>query len=186
MTICSVFGCPSTSVSKGWCRPHYDFARRRGQPQLPRLRSERGSPARWIKEHAGDPYSDECLIWPFARTPDGRAHMRQNNKTVKPSRLMCETAHGLAPTPKHQAAHSCGKGHKGCVHPRHLRWATKTENEADRVGHGTARIRLAETDVLEIRRIGKSQPLAKTAARFDVNISCISKIINRVHWKHLP
>ena len=47
-------------------------------------------------------------------------------------RAMCELVHGPAPTPKHQAAHSCHRGCDGCVLPQHLHWATDAENRAER------------------------------------------------------
>jgi hypothetical protein len=53
------------------------------------------------------------------------------------TRVMCKLAHGPAPTPKHHAAHSCGKGHEACINPKHLRWATPRENAADAKLHGT-------------------------------------------------
>jgi hypothetical protein len=36
---------------------------------------------------------------------------------------MCELVNGPPPLGA-LAAHSCGRGHDGCVDPRHLRWAT--------------------------------------------------------------
>ena len=53
------------------------------------------------------------------------------------SRYMCELVNGSPPTPRHEAAHSCGWGQGGCVNPRHLRWATRVENEAEKIIHGT-------------------------------------------------
>lgn len=61
---------------------------------------------------------------------DGRTH------TV--SRLVCEYINGKAPSPEHEAAHNCGKGHEGCVNPLHMRWATRAENFSDKVIHGTS------------------------------------------------
>ena len=46
-------------------------------------------------------------------------------------------AHGEPPTPSYEAAHTCGKGHLGCTNPRHLRWATRSENHMDKNLHGT-------------------------------------------------
>jgi hypothetical protein len=58
-------------------------------------------------------------------------------------RAMCRLIHGNPPTPKHQAAHSCGNGRRGCVHPGHLRWATDAENRAERRAADAARRRAA-------------------------------------------
>ena len=79
---------------------------------------------------------DECLHWPFSRLPagygivGGRAVGRQYAHS-----LACTWAHGPRPEGK-QAAHSCGKA--SCFNPKHLRWATVTENHADKVLHGTS------------------------------------------------
>jgi hypothetical protein len=76
---------------------------------------------------------EDCLTWPFSRFGYGTIYGHKHAH-----RVMCELAYGPAPSPRHQVAHSCGKGHEGCVNPRHLRWATPKENSADMVLHGTA------------------------------------------------
>lgn len=50
-------------------------------------------------------------------------------------RLVCIRRHGPPPTDDLEAAHSCGNA--GCVNPRHIRWATRFENAADKKLHGT-------------------------------------------------
>lgn len=92
-----------------------------------------GEPLRWLLDHVEYPEKG-CLIWPFAR--DGKGYGSLGKKGAH--RRMCEIVNGPAPTPKHHAAHSCGNGHLGCVHPRHVRWATCSENQMDRFLHGTA------------------------------------------------
>jgi hypothetical protein len=88
----------------------------------------------WLLAHVDRP-DGECLIWPFTRDKgDGRA--RLGDKLAH--RVMCELVNGPAPTDKPQAAHSCGNGHLGCVHPRHLSWATNSENQYQRYEHGRA------------------------------------------------
>lgn len=52
-------------------------------------------------------------------------------------RLVCAAFHGPQPSSAHEVAHGDGDGHNN--HKGNLRWATKAENEADKVGHGTAR-----------------------------------------------
>ncbi len=91
-------------------------------------------------------HSDErdCLIWPFARDRGGRANWA-NGPSV--CRLICELTYGPAPSVIHQAAHSCGRGDRGCVNPTHLRWATPAENAADTRRHnrsGKPPVRLSE------------------------------------------
>jgi hypothetical protein len=80
-------------------------------------------------------------------------------------------AHGEPPTARHEAAHSCGKGHLGCVHPGHLSWKTRNENRADMVRHGmlprgtiVSTNKLTEDQVREIRsRMGSETGMALAA-----------------------
>lgn len=94
-----------------------------------------GQTIRWIKAHV-DYEHDFCLIWPFA-TLHGYGQFGMSGKNYYAHRYMCELAHGASPSPQHQAAHSCGNGHKGCVNPKHLSWKTKSENQLDCREHGT-------------------------------------------------
>jgi hypothetical protein len=91
---------------------------------------------RWMREHVSHE-GDECLIWPMSRHPTGYGNVSVDGIIYYSHRYMCELAHGPAPTPEHEAAHSCGRGHDGCVHPGHLSWKTPAENQADRKVHGT-------------------------------------------------
>lgn len=96
----------------------------------------KGKHAAWLRDHVA--YTgDGCLIWPFFRAPTGYGNLGFEGKARYAHRLMCEWAHGPAPSPEHEAAHSCGNGRGGCVHPGHLSWKTKAENMQDRIAHGT-------------------------------------------------
>jgi hypothetical protein len=106
---------------------------------------------------------------------------------------MCELAHGPAPTPEHEAAHSCGKGAAGCLTLRHLRWATAPENQADKIAHGTAprgehnpSSKLTEDDVRFIRAHHRKLRNLDMAERFGVNKEHISNIVRRKTWAWLP
>lgn len=186
---CIVLGCGRHSLARGWCKLHYERWRRFGDPKASvRAISARGAPLAWLHAHK-DHVGDKCVPWPFARFPDGRAHMRAG----KPTRIMCELIHGAAPSPRHEAAHSCGNGHLACVNPRHLRWATADENAADKEGHGTVvrgqrhhAAKLNEADVIVIRNLAGTVPQSRLANNYGVRTSCISKIVNRQAWGHIP
>ena len=101
--------------------------------------------------------------------------------------VMCTLAHGPRPSDRHEAAHSCGKGHEGCISPRHLTWKTRAENEADKVIHGTLRkgeaintAKLTEADIPIIR--GSSESGVGLARRYGVTPTAISSIRTRKSW----
>lgn len=186
--ICSIDYCDKVVTARGWCKMHYCRWATHGDPMIClKPLSPRGAPMAWLARHQNHA-GDGCLIWPFYRNSNGRAHMNQNS----PSRIMCELVFGPPPSPKHEAAHSCGKGVDGCVHPQHLRWATKAENDADKILHGSIpkgealpQAKLTEDDVRAIRAMQGKKQQQEIAKEFGVHFSCISKIINRVHWRHV-
>lgn len=51
------------------------------------------------------------------------------------SRIACEAFHGPAPTDQHEVAHNDGEPSNNCK--ENLRWATRAENMADCIRHGT-------------------------------------------------
>jgi hypothetical protein len=118
-----------------------------------------GKCQKWLLEHAGYDKA-ECLIWPFARGPEGYGRVQFRKKITAAHRAICILAHGEPSLRSLHAAHSCGNGYDGCVNPSHLRWASKKENEADKLihnkhnrgqRHGAAK--LTEKDVREIRAL---------------------------------
>lgn len=83
-----------------------------------------GKTIKWLRAHT-DYSHDWCLIWPFVSKLHGYGQFGYLGKNYYAHRFMCELAHGPAPSPLHEAAHSCGRGHEGCVNPQHLSWKTK-------------------------------------------------------------
>ena len=132
-SLCLIEGCEAPTVGRGWCNKHWRRWRAYGDPLKFKFeKSANGVISQWMADHKN--YNgDGCLIWPFGRYPDGRA----KTKKTTGGRAMCEVVHGPAPSAGHEAAHSCGNGYGGCVHPNHLRWATHVENEKDKIKHGT-------------------------------------------------
>jgi hypothetical protein len=100
------------------------------------IASGRGKAYAWLAEHVSH-CGDECLIWAFNRRANGYGALGYKGKIYYAHRMMCELANGPPPTPDHEASHSCGRGHEGCVHPKHLSWKTASENHLDRRRHGT-------------------------------------------------
>jgi hypothetical protein len=107
-------------------------------------------------------------------------------------RAMCFVRHGEPPSPQHQAAHSCGKGHEGCFNPNHVRWATAVENADDKRVHGTLRrgekasgVKLTEQDVRIIRLLKDTRSLDELAEIFNVNRATIHQVVRNKTWAWL-
>lgn len=188
---CKIEGCGKPSGFKGFCLSHGDRLRRTGDPLVASLNPRHRINQIWIEAHR-DFRGEECLIWPFHRGDNGRGVFKIEGRGTSVSYVMCSMAHGEPPTPDHEASHSCGKGHEGCVNPRHLRWATRKENENDKRNHGTLRrgvnintAKLSEDDVREIRRLGDSVQLGPTAKRFGITKTAVWTIKVRKTWAWL-
>lgn len=186
---CYADNCDRAAHCRGVCRKHYYRLLKHGSAEGGRVPP--GTLRAWIRDNA-DHTGNECLIWPFGRTPAGYGYLSVAGLFTNASRYMCAVAHGPPPTPQHDAAHSCGRGSDACTNPRHLRWATKAENMADRVGHGTAirgalqgRSKLDDATVRQIRALNGSVPQAKIAARFGVDQAQVSRIVTRKQWAWL-
>jgi hypothetical protein len=59
---------------------------------------------------------------------------KNRGRTWPLHQLVCIAFHGPRPSPKHDAAHI--DGNKANNHWSNLRWATRAENEADKIRHG--------------------------------------------------
>jgi len=192
--VCKIEGCSKPAAKGGWCSGHYQRWRRTGHPQPKAPRVAKGEPLAWLEANALTAAGDECLIYPFGRDPKGYGVVGVGGRKRKAHQWVCERLHGAAPTSKHQAAHSCGNGKAGCVSGGHLRWATPTENAADRVSHGGydfvrghahRRSRLVEADVLAIRRMQGAVGASEVARRYDVTTGAIYAIWKRETWAWL-
>ncbi len=189
--ICKIDSCGKPVKARGYCENHYRRELRHGDPLGgPQAK---GAALEWMRS-AALYEGDDCLIWPFHRhRATGYGRTNWNGKPAIASRAICEIAHGLPPTPRHQAAHSCKGAHKGCVNPRHLRWATVKENNADKLLHGThlqgervGNSKLSEAEVREIRSLVAGGEVHKdVAARFGISVASVSLIRNRRMWAHV-
>lgn len=140
---------------------------------------------KWLQTHAS--YSgDDCLTWPFY-TANGYGMFGYRGKLTYAHRFMCELIHGPAPSRNHVASHSCGRGHLGCVNPRHLEWKTYSANQLDRARHGTkncgARGKLTPEAAAQIRALAGIKTQREMAEMFGVSRSQISWVVTGKAWK---
>lgn len=160
-------------VQHGWKAP---VKGRGGHPPT----KGNGKAFRWLEDHVSHA-ADSCLTWPFGRDKRvNRGSLSYKGITYWAHRLMCELAHGAPPTPKHQAAHNCGKGHYLCVNPRHLEWKTNSSNQIDRAKNGNAlrnphgpKGALTPEQKAEIVALRSTMTQTAIAARFGVSLGCV-------------
>lgn len=150
----------------------------------------KGEAQNWVRMHVHHT-GEECLFWPFGGNQYGYGQVWRNGRMQLVHRVMCELVNGPSPSPQHDCAHTCGRGHLGCCNPRHLEWKTKSDNQADRIRHGTMvrgsdtpNAKLTESDVLAIRS-ANGIPQKDLAARYGVSRTTLSEIINHKKWRWL-
>lgn len=127
--------------------------------------------------------TDECVRWPYGKS-DGYGQLHGPRHTHS---LSCEISHGPPPPGAH-ALHSCRN--RDCFNPRHLRWGTPTENQADRIrdhtdnrGTRNGAARLTEFDVRAIRHyVGCGTKQRVLVDHYGVSPMCISQIITGRTW----
>lgn len=188
--LCQIDGCSNPSDRRGWCTRHYMRWYRNGDPVAGR--TDKGAPVAFAMNAAMNTTTDECISWPFNRTPFGYPMLKAPSGTRVASRFVCELANGPAPTSEHQAAHTCGNGHLGCVNPRHLTWKTRSDNEADKLIHQTRPLgedhpnsKLNAEAVREIRRLKGIASPRELSQKYGVSTGCIDAARAGKSWKWL-
>lgn len=143
----------------------------------------------WLRSHV-DYDGDDCLTWPFGGCNGYGMCCVGGRKRQYAHRVMCELVHGEAPSAEHEAAHSCGKGHLGCVNPKHIQWKTRSENQLDRHEHGTvqrgSRGRLTFAEAEKIRSMKGRMTQNELAKIYGVTRGTINHIhAGRTYKKEL-
>lgn len=184
--ICEIDGCCKPRKSKGLCDAHYAKLLKYGDPTVS-FRS-RGEAVPFLLAHLRYE-ADDCVFWPFARTAKGYPVVWYNGRQSGAHRIMCELAHGHPPDDRHHAAHSCGKGHHGCINPNHLSWKTPSENAADKDIHGTntkgernPMTVLSEQSVREIREMSGHLTQGEIAEAYGISQALVSLVQRRRLW----
>ena len=188
--VCAIDGCCKAVIARGWCAAHY----RKWQLHRDPLGStpRKAGPVRtWVETVAVPFQGEDCLPWPFFCNDKGYAAWTVDGRPQPAARVICEMVNGAPPSPAHVAAHSCFMGHMGCVNPKHLRWATQSENEMDKVASGTSnrgeRHGLSKLTEDEVRRIKADRSVSADdfAARYGVSRWTIFDIRSGRRWGHV-
>ena len=180
---CTVKACGKPHRARGLCTAHYKRWRRHGSPTSGGpFRGETVAFLEMAKLYRGD----ECLLWPFAKTKAGYGNFAAHRTPTTVHPIVCEALHGGRPSPRHEAAHICGV--RLCCNPTHLRWATRRENAADMISHGTLscgeKRPLAKLTNEQVRTI-RSQTTRThrdLAKEFGVSSTTISLILAGKRW----
>lgn len=183
---CCIDGCNRPHEAKGYCSLHYQRWKRSGDPLTARAYPKRGEPLAFFEKAAASE-TDKCIFWPYASKGRGYGEVWLKGEKRFVHQAMCEAAHG-AGFPGGEVAHSCGV--KLCINPRHLRWATRRENHADKRMHGTdprgergPGAKLTWETVREIRRrVAAGEMQKDVAAAHGISRAATSMIVNRRSW----
>jgi hypothetical protein len=131
---CQVEGCEKAHYGHGFCGKHWKRWKAWGDP----LGGSTGwgEARQWI-ENVLSADAGDCIVYPFSRDQSGYGHAHIDGKYVGVHAYVLKRTQGHKPTPAHEACHTCGNGHLGCVHPKHLYWGTRSQNIADAIAAGT-------------------------------------------------
>lgn len=184
--VCSVKGCGMRHESHGYCHVHYKRHRRNGDANTIQ-RHPKGALRKFI-DGAIESETTNCIVWPSKSKSEDYVTFLFEGRKILAHHYVCRLAHGEPAFSAADAAHSCGV--RRCINPKHLRWATRRENAADMVGHGTRLVgerhgmaKLTDEMARTIKYAEGNH--TEVARRFGVNRETARDIRNGKRWRHV-
>jgi hypothetical protein len=150
----------------------------------------------WSKVNVRD--IDSCWEWMASKNPKGYGIFRYKGRMHGAHRIAFLLSGGILSEEKSFACHRCN--FPSCVNPAHLYAGDAQDNANDMVGCGRESHQsinnganngmsiLSDDDVCAMRNMFKRGDITKVevAKMFNVSDACVSRIINRKGWRHLP
>ena len=186
--VCAIPECNKAVFSRNWCRSHWHRWRTYGSPE--KGGTLNGEPLRFLTALSKNPPIG-CVEWPFGRTSGGYGAVNCSHTVRTAHRVSLEIYLNCEGIEGRHVAHAPGICHNRlCVNPRHLRFATAVENNADKLIDGThlqgekvGNSKLTEAEVLEIRKSVGAQD--RVAAVYGISQTLVSQIKLRKVWAHI-
>lgn len=150
---------------------------------------KRGQALKFVEWAARQTEVDACILWPFKSKTGpnleyGSLSKGQSRYGRRAHRVVCGIAHGEPPSERHHAAHLCGNSL--CVNPKHIRWATPSQNQLDKRGHGTActPVSLDPSRAEEMRKArAEGAGAIELSKKFGVSTTTVYNVVNRRTYK---
>lgn len=181
---CTICG-KSPVVGRGLCKPHYEYAQRRGLLDNYKTKVEAGVSRRPIEERFYGKVKkmpSGCWHWTGARHWTGYGVISDWPKVKRAHRVSYEIHCGPIPDGL-LVRHKCDN--KICVNPDHLELGTKVDNAMDMLERGHFRPKRTLSD-RQIRTIRDAEGTTiELARKFKVAPSTISRIKTGARWANL-
>lgn len=186
MRVCTINGCTTKSIVRGWCPKHYGRWYRNGDPtktiyNIKLVTWEYLLSCSKINNKTG------CIEWQKGRQSGGYGNIRFRGNDWSAHRVSWVLNDGEIPKDLH-VCHTCDN--PPCINPDHLFLGTMTDNLADAASKGRMprgekhhEAKLTEKDVIAIREMGGLR--TEIAKKFNVCPSNITAIKKRRSWAWL-
>lgn len=123
---CSIDGCEKPASKRGWCGQHYYRWKTYGDPhKFKSIRAKTSEESFALRTE----WQGDCLVWTGHKIPLGYGHIVHNGRAMRVHRYSWIRTYGEIPEGM-EIDHICHN--RSCVNPKHLRLATRSQNNAYR------------------------------------------------------